>query len=367
MNNHGAETTNAATAGSATEPGAGFGRQDLVRSINDYIQKARHASLGVLGGVVFLFIAISMLRSIEGTFNDIWGVTRGRTWAAQITQFSAFLFWGRYCWAPRWGWRPDGTSIYPAACSIFRRDQSPCSSKFCRSWCCAWAFGIFYMLIPNTRVHWQAAVIGGLVGGVLWHLNNYFSVLYVSRWMIEQQDLRQRWRSFPVFMVGLYFSWLIVLFGAQVAYAFQNRAAYLQEKQTENINQRGREFVALRLMECVGQRFNAASAPATVPGTGRCPGGAHAPGPANHADPAGRPGAIGGGGRGPGDRVCARAPAGKHHLPRHPARLAGRAGPRIGARATNPPAPRCYGEFERILDAGNAARPPAMLTGPANW
>ena len=56
-------------------------------------------------------------------------------------------------------------------------------------------------------------------------------------------------------MVGLYFAWLILLFGAQVAYAFQNRAAYIEEKQVETINQRGREFVALRLMTCVGQRF----------------------------------------------------------------------------------------------------------------
>ena len=59
----------------------------------------------------------------------------------------------------------------------------------------------------------------------------------------------------PVFMIGLYFSWLILLFGAQVAYAFQNRATYLEEKQVENINQRGREFVAFRLMTLIGRRF----------------------------------------------------------------------------------------------------------------
>jgi membrane protein len=66
-------------------------------------------------------------------------------------------------------------------------------------------------------------------------------------------------------MVGLYFSWLIVLFGAQVAYAYQNRAAYLQEKQIENINQRGREFIALRVMQCIGQRFQAGRPPGNMP------------------------------------------------------------------------------------------------------
>ncbi|HVV01497.1 MAG TPA: hypothetical protein VHH88_09060, partial [Verrucomicrobiae bacterium] len=58
-----------------------------------------------------------------------------------------------------------------------------------------------------------------------------------------------------VFMVGLYFSWVILLFGAQVAYAFQNRRTYMEQKQVESINQRGREFVALRIMTTVGRRF----------------------------------------------------------------------------------------------------------------
>ena len=68
----------------------------------------------------------------------------------------------------------------------------------------------------------------------------------------------------PVFMIGLYFSWLILLFGAQVAYAFQNRSVYLQDKLAENVNQRGREFIALRLMTGIGQRFQHGLPPATI-------------------------------------------------------------------------------------------------------
>jgi DNA-binding IscR family transcriptional regulator len=48
---------------------------------------------------------------------------------------------------------------------------------------------------------------------------------------------------------------MIVLLGAQVGYIYQNRHAYLQEKQAESINQRGREFVALRVMTYIAQRF----------------------------------------------------------------------------------------------------------------
>jgi membrane protein len=68
----------------------------------------------------------------------------------------------------------------------------------------------------------------------------------------------------PVFMAGLYLSWIILLFGAQVAYAFQNRKSYLQDKLVENVNQRGREFIALRLMTCIGQRFQNGKPPVTI-------------------------------------------------------------------------------------------------------
>src|SRR5205823_1203984 len=110
---------------------------------------------------------------------------------------------------------------------------------------------LFYILIPNTKVDWRAALVGGLVAGVLWHLNNAISVLYVSR-VVSNSKIYGSLGLVPVFMIGLYCSWLILLFGAQIAYAFQNRATYLEEKQIESINQRGREFIALRLFTCIG-------------------------------------------------------------------------------------------------------------------
>jgi membrane protein len=88
-------------------------------------------------------------------------------------------------------------------------------------------------------------------------------VFYISRWVTNSR-IYGSLAIIPVFMVGLYFAWLILLFGAQVAYAYQNRAAYLQEKLSENINQRGREFIALRLMQCIGQRFLRGGPPATL-------------------------------------------------------------------------------------------------------
>ena len=105
---------------------------------------------------------------------------------------------------------------------------------------------LIYRLMPATKVLWSAALVGGAVGGTLPQLNNLFSVIYVSR-VLTYSKIYGSLGAVPIFLVGLYFSWIIILFGAQVAYAFQNRTAYVQEKQAETINQRGREFVALRM------------------------------------------------------------------------------------------------------------------------
>ncbi|HOX58396.1 MAG TPA: YhjD/YihY/BrkB family envelope integrity protein [Candidatus Paceibacterota bacterium] len=229
-------------------------RQAIARGIHEFIQNTRSGALGVTGSILLVFAAISMLNRIEDTFNDIWGVARGRSWFMRIV-----LYWGVISLAPlliavalglttgpHWGVTQQWLAVVPVLGPLIF--QLMPVVVLCLS------FALFYALIPNTHVNWQAALAGGLAGGILFHLNNLASVLYVSR-VVSNSRIYGSLGMVPVFMIGLYFAWLILLFGAQVAYAYQNRASYLEERQVENINQRGREFVALRLMTCIGQRF----------------------------------------------------------------------------------------------------------------
>lgn len=233
-------------------------RREMVAKINEFVSNIRSGALGVTGMIALLFVAISMLARIEDTFNDIWGVTRGRSWFARVIQY--------------WAAITLGPVVLAATLTLTSGSQFQATRDFignlgvAGAWAvklgmavlpyAIWsgAFALFYQLMPNTRVHWQAALAGGLVGGCLWQLNTEFSVLYVSR-VVTNSRIYGSLGIVPVFMIGLYFAWLILLFGAQVAYAFQNRRSYLQEKQVEGVNERGREFVALRLATHVAAGF----------------------------------------------------------------------------------------------------------------
>jgi membrane protein len=232
--------------------------------IHDSVQKVQSGTLGVTGMVFLVFIAIAMISRVEETFNDIWGVTRGRNWLLRIV-----LYWAAITLCPLviiGALGLAGSAHLQAVHDFFVRmpifgslifDLLP----FVLLW---FTFALVYQLVPNTKVKFSAAFIGGLVAGTLWHVNNLFGFLYVSR-VVTNTNMYGSLGLVPVFMAGLYFSWAILLFGAQVAYAFQNRLAYLQDRLADNVNQRGREFVALRLMTCLGLRFQNGARPATIP------------------------------------------------------------------------------------------------------
>jgi membrane protein len=229
-------------------------RKVVARRIHQFIQNTRSGALGLTGSILLIFAAISMLSRIEVTFNDIWGVERGRGWFTRIV-----LYWGVLSLAPLLVVVALGLGSGPHLEGPKKLlTTMPFVGHFIFQFVpiivLCLTFGVFYMLMPNTKVDWRAALTGGFVGGVLFHINNLASVFYVSR-LVSNSKIYGSLALVPVFMIGLYFGWLILLFGAQVAYAYQNRSTYLEERQVENVNQRGREFIALRLMTRIGQYY----------------------------------------------------------------------------------------------------------------
>lgn len=243
---------------SEAETKARAARREVVERINEYVSQVRSGALGATGMTVLLFMAITMLARIEDTFNDIWGVTVGRSWFARIVQYWAALTLGPLLLMSALALTSSpffaSTKTTIAGLPLGAGQALMFAFNFLPFVIMGLAFTVFYMLMPNTRVDWRAALVGGAVGGTLWQINNLLSVFYVSR-VVSQEKIYGSLGMVPVVMIGLYLSWTILLFGAQVAYVFQNRHAYLQERQSSQVSEAGREFIALRLMVMVGLNF----------------------------------------------------------------------------------------------------------------
>ncbi len=258
-----ATATNETTAATTPPETPASAQKQIASQLHSFVQNTRGGALGVTGSIIFVFIAIGMLSRVEETFNDIWGVAHGRNWFRRIVLYWTTITLGSVLVLTAFGLTSSGH--FQAAKNYFL--AMPWLGNFIFSllplfvlWC---AFSLIYFSMPNTKVNFSAALFGGMAAGTLWYLNNTFGFLYVSR-VVTNSKIYGSIGLVPVFMISLYFSWAILLLGAQIAYAFQNRAAYLADKLADNINQRGREFIALRLMTALGQRFQNGWPPADV-------------------------------------------------------------------------------------------------------
>jgi membrane protein len=229
-------------------------RQQAVEQIQQFLANIDAGALGTVGTIFLAVVAIRLLMTIEHTFNDIWGVARGRSIWRKVVYYwtsvtmgplllvAAIVFTG----ASEFSHFVDKLHLAPWLARMIVY-----AAPFVLLWV---GFSAMYGLMPNTQVRASAAIAGGIVGGTLWQLNNLLSTLYLSR-VVTYSKIYGSLGIVPVFLVGLYFSWLIVLFGAQVSFAVQNVRSYLLQRASERIDQAGRELIACRAVLSACQAF----------------------------------------------------------------------------------------------------------------
>jgi membrane protein len=144
-------------------------------------------------------------------------------------------------------------SFYIAA-SLEVKDQDIFQLKFL-AYLLNWlAFWFAYQFIPYTRVRFGAAFVGAIVGGTMWEIAKGAFNWYITN-MTAFDKVYGALGAVPVFLLWIYLTWLIVLFGAEVAYAVQYPRERSHLTQAELANYL--EFYSVRAMAEIVRRFNA--------------------------------------------------------------------------------------------------------------
>ncbi len=233
----------------------------MVSLISDFITSSRSGAAGAVGLLTLLLIVVSLFSTIENTFNDIWGVRRGRNWLTRIVYYwtvmtlGAVLFFmsvtllsaGAFLnvFDGLFGWLPLGAQLRE-----FFRWLLPSASGLLLIALLA----VFYRTIPNTRVRWGAAFIGAAVVTALLFLNNFVAFLYF-RQIIATKSLYGSVALPLVLMLGLFVFWFIVLVGGQLTYAIQNVRYRSSQTAWHSLNAATRESLSLLLLLLIARRF----------------------------------------------------------------------------------------------------------------
>jgi membrane protein len=116
------------------------------------------------------------------------------------------------------------------------------------------AFTLVYMFIPNTCVKLRSALVGGLVAALLWQTVGWGFARFVAS-STQYYAIYSSFAILVLFLLWLYVGWVIVLLGAQVAYAHQHIHFYQGDREVLARSTAGREKLALHMMLLVGRNF----------------------------------------------------------------------------------------------------------------
>ncbi len=232
----------------------------MVGIINNFITHSRSGTAGVVGVLALLVIVVLLFTSIEKTFNDIWGVRRGRNWITRIIYYWAVITIGAVVFFVSLTLFSAGTLSAVFVDKLpFSHELGPLYQlllRFSSVLLLVLILTLFYRLVPNTRVKWLAALIGAVVVTVLLYLNNYLAFLYFRN-VVSANRLYGAVGILPILMLGLYVFWYFVLVGGQITYAVQNVHYRSSQTAWHSLNHATREGMSLVVLLLIARRFKA--------------------------------------------------------------------------------------------------------------
>jgi len=257
----------------ARETGAAPELRQAVDQIFTYVEKT---DLSALGGVALAFVlysVVKLLGAVEGSLNDIYGVKRARSLLRRVSDYLAIVVVAPVFLLTATALTAFLESTGNAVLSLDAVQSAvggqtalqtlQFASRFLPLFAVWFGMTFVYVTLPNTRVRFASAVIGGIVAGSVWQ---GIQVLHLAGQihLARYNAIYASFAAVPMLLLWIYLSWSVFLIGAELSFAHQNEPSFTSMARTGKVDQRFRERLAPRLAGRIARAFLAGRVPPTV-------------------------------------------------------------------------------------------------------
>ena len=222
-------------------------RSQVAEPILSMVSNIDAGHMGAISVIILVISVISLLGHIEFAVNSIFGTTIQRPWLMRMLIYWAILTLGPILLMASFAL----TAAFQSSSFLeFVAQLGNLQSlilyylPFLTTWI---ALAVIYLVIPNTRVSIGAAVSAAFFAGILWNTAKFGYASYVTH-AVTLKNVYGSLAVIPLFIFWLYISWLIVLFGAQLTFAFHNSETYRFEEPGRVDSRQTLETAVVRLM-----------------------------------------------------------------------------------------------------------------------
>ena len=239
---------------------------EITNRIIGFVNNMKAGVLGSVGLALLLYTAVSLMQKIETSFNYIWHVSQERPIAQRFSDYTSVILIGPVLIFTALGITASITSFslvqhlleIPAIGTFFQ-----IVSRFVPYLLVIVAFTFVYVLLPNTKVNFVSALIGGAVAGILWESAGWVFASFVVN-SARYTAIYSVFASLVIFMIWLYVSWLILLVGCSIAFYYQHPEHRHLHSRVMRLSNRLKEKMAMAIMALVGGGYYRKLAPITV-------------------------------------------------------------------------------------------------------
>lgn len=186
--------------------------------IRAYLQNfiAQTGKLSLVGTLFLVIAAIMMMMTVDSALNDIWQVKKSRyTWSA-IIRYWAVLSLAPICVSlsiAATSYLISFTFITKTAITLKIMSALSGTLPYLLTFI---AFSLIYIIVPNCPVPLFSGLIGAVIATCLFELAKKLFVFYLSHFSAYRL-IYGAIATIPIFLLWLYISWLIILFGALIS------------------------------------------------------------------------------------------------------------------------------------------------------
>ncbi len=247
-------------------------REELA-DVLTYVQEFANSMLdningGVIAGVglVFLFWSVmKLLGNIENSFNVIWQIRKSRAFARKFADYLSIMLI-----APVLFFLSSTITVYlgniAGSESIIGENLGPLLMfvvKLMPYLLIFLLFTLLYVIMPNTKVQFKYALNAGFIAGIIFQITQ-FVYIYFQVGVGRFGAIYGSFVALPLFLFWLQISWLIVLLGAEMSFAYQNLENYEFESEVFSISRKNRRLLTFLLMHTIVKRFQTGEKPNTA-------------------------------------------------------------------------------------------------------
>ncbi|MBO5813763.1 MAG: YihY/virulence factor BrkB family protein [Alistipes sp.] len=222
----------------------------VVEFANKALDNTKSGVVAAVGIITLFWAVIRVFGSIEDAFNNIWEVTSTRSLARKYSDYIAVVVAAPILWAAANGINTYAQSLFGGIEAAWVVWVSKLMSIVVM-----WVmFAFLYYIIPNTKVRIGSAIMAGVVAGTAFILFQW-GYFYLQVVMTSYNAIYGSFAALPLFLMWVQYSWMILLFGGELAFAYQNIDKFDEERESLHVNYDSRRKVLLATMLVVIRHF----------------------------------------------------------------------------------------------------------------